>query len=48
MRNISANGLATLAQRLGNEPIMIVEVDCATGCSPSSTRIAPSRFPMAP
>ena len=34
MRSISANGLATLAQRLGNEPIMIVEVDWRDGVQP--------------
>ena len=27
MRNISANGLAKLANRYGNEPICIVEID---------------------
>ncbi len=34
MRSISTNGLAMLAQRLGNEPIMIVEVDWRDGVQP--------------
>ena len=31
MRNISANGLAKLRTRLGNEPICIVEIDWVPG-----------------
>lgn len=31
MRNISAAGLATLAERHGNEPITIIEVDWVVG-----------------
>ena len=34
MRTISSNALTTLAQRLGNEPISIVEVDWADGIVP--------------
>ena len=34
VRNISSNALTTLAQRLGNEPITIVEVDWADGVVP--------------
>jgi len=33
MRSISANGLAKLATRCGNEPIAIVEVDWAPNCT---------------
>ena len=34
VRTISSNALNTLAQRLGNEPVTIVEVDWADGVVP--------------
>ena len=34
VRTISSNALTTLAQKLGNEPINIVEVDWADGIVP--------------
>ena len=36
MRNISANGLAQLAKRHGNEPVNIIEVDWIAGRAPAS------------
>ena len=48
MRSISANGLATLAQRLGNEPIMIVEVDWRDGVQPKQYADRTITLPMAP
>ena len=36
MRNISAEGLAQLAKRHGNEPVNIIEVDWIAGQSPAS------------
>jgi hypothetical protein len=36
VRSISTNGLNTLAQRLGNEPVTIIEVQWAPGLPPQS------------
>ena len=40
MRNISYNGLATLANRYGNEPINIVEVDWYTDAQGNTATLA--------
>ena len=51
MRNISANGLAKLANRYGNEPICIVEIDWyvdangAAATRPMPTGTSPARRP---
>ena len=44
MRNISTAGLATLAKKLGNEPICIVEIDWVAGSTSSYADRAVARF----
>ena len=45
MRNISPIGLATLAQKLGNEPICIVEIDWVDGSTSSYADRAVASIP---
>jgi hypothetical protein len=45
MRNISTNGLTTLAKRTGNEPIIIIEVDWGDGPISYADRDLPGQHP---